>query len=195
MTLSSRQQWEIVINMIVHRDYMHHGDSSIKIYNNRIEFFNPGSLPGSISIDQLEKGNYISEARNKKVAAIFKEAGEIEKYGSGIQRIIKGFASHGLKTPMFENFQHGFRVTVFAAIAEEGLEDWVPDKVPDGLTDNQQKILHLIAQNNEISMSQIAVGVGISKRKVLDNINKLKEKGLLKRIGPAKGGYWEVIGS
>jgi len=25
------------------------------------------------------------------------------------------------------------------------------------------------------------------------NLNKLKEKGLLKRIGPDKGGYWEVI--
>jgi len=41
---------EIAINMIVHRDYTHHGDSSIKIYNDHIEFFNPGKLPEDISI-------------------------------------------------------------------------------------------------------------------------------------------------
>jgi ATP-dependent DNA helicase RecG len=62
---------EIVINMIVHRDYMHYGDSSVKIYNDRIEFFNPGSLPEGISVQQLLGGNYVSQARNKKIVSIF----------------------------------------------------------------------------------------------------------------------------
>jgi ATP-dependent DNA helicase RecG len=35
--------------------------------------------------------------------------------------------------------------------------------------------------------------VGISQRKVKENIMTLKEKGLLERIGPAKGGYWKII--
>jgi len=34
--------------------------------------------------------------------------------------------------------------------------------------------------------------VGISKRKIKKGINKLKEKRLLKRIGPDRGGHWEV---
>jgi len=71
--------------------------------------------------------------------------------------------------------------------------DRVPDKVPDNLTENQQKILKLVAQNKTVSMSEMAENIGISKRKVLDNINKLKNYGLLKRIGPAKGGHWEII--
>ena len=49
---------EIVINMIVHRDYSHSGDSSIKIFNNKIEFFNPGRLPNTLSIQQLVNGQY-----------------------------------------------------------------------------------------------------------------------------------------
>jgi len=44
-----------------------------------------------------------------------------------------------------------------------------------------------------ISMSQIAENIGISKRKVLDNINKLKAKGVIIRQGKAKGGYWKII--
>src|SRR5674476_655991 len=47
---------EIIINMIVHR---HYGDSSVKIYDTSIEFFNPGSLPDTITIEQLLQGNYI----------------------------------------------------------------------------------------------------------------------------------------
>jgi len=35
--------------------------------------------------------------------------------------------------------------------------------------------------------------VGISSRKIEENIRKLKAQGVLKRIGPAKGGYWEII--
>jgi ATP-dependent DNA helicase RecG len=56
---------EIVINMIVHRDYTHYGDSSVKIFNDHIEFFNPGRLPGDISIANLLSGQYISQARKK----------------------------------------------------------------------------------------------------------------------------------
>lgn len=40
---------EIAINMVAHRDYTHYGDSSVKIYNDSIEFFNPGRLPESIT--------------------------------------------------------------------------------------------------------------------------------------------------
>jgi len=32
----------------------------------------------------------------------------------------------------------------------------------------------------------------MSKKNVKENLRKIKEKNLLKRIGPAKGGYWEV---
>jgi ATP-dependent DNA helicase RecG len=35
--------------------------------------------------------------------------------------------------------------------------------------------------------------VGISARKVEQNIAKLKVKGILRRVGPAKGGHWEVL--
>lgn len=69
----------------------------------------------------------------------------------------------------------------------------MPDKVPDNLTDNQHRIIELVSVNNTISMSQIANEIGISKRKVLDNINKLKSLGLIRRVGPAKGGYRQLV--
>ncbi len=42
-------------------------------------------------------------------------------------------------------------------------------------------------------MLQIAEQIGISKRKVLDNINKLKAMGIVIRSGSKKGGHWKII--
>ena len=43
-----------------------------------------------------------------------------------------------------------------------------------------------------MSAKELAEHVGISSRKIEQNIAKLKQWGLLKRIGPAKGGHWEL---
>ena len=40
---------------------------------------------------------------------------------------------------------------------------------------------------------ELAEIVGISERKIEQNIATLKKLGRLKRIGPAKGGHWEVL--
>ena len=47
---------EIVINMIVHRDYRSANDSTIKIFDDRIEFFNPGTLLDDLTVDMIKNG-------------------------------------------------------------------------------------------------------------------------------------------
>ena len=68
----------------------------------------------------------------------------------------------------------------------------VHDKVGEKLTENQQKIIAGIVENSRISASKLANIVGISKRKIEENISKLKAKGLIERIGVGNGGYWKV---
>ena len=104
---------EIVINSIIHRDYSSSQDSVVKVYDDKIEFFNPGGLPAGLTVERLLKGNYISDARNKKVADAFKAVGLIEKYGSGIKRILREFRNYGLPDPEFREIGRGFMVTVF----------------------------------------------------------------------------------
>ncbi|HKZ56819.1 MAG TPA: ATP-binding protein, partial [Thermodesulfovibrionales bacterium] len=57
--------------------------------------------------------NYVSNARNKKVAEVFKAAGLIERYGSGINRILNAFKDYGLPPPEFKEMTPGFMVTVY----------------------------------------------------------------------------------
>jgi len=58
---------------------------------------------------------------------------------------------------------------------------------------SSEKILYLISKNKLFSAKKIAEIICISPRMVEKYISEFKKKGLIKRIGPAKGGYWEII--
>lgn len=61
------------------------------------------------------------------------------------------------------------------------------------MAESQKKILELIKINPNISKKEMSNRIGINTTAIDKNIAKLKQKGLLKRIGPAKGGYWEIV--
>ena len=61
------------------------------------------------------------------------------------------------------------------------------------LTDKQQMILYLIKENPSTSKKEMSEAIGIRPSSIDKNITTLKEKGYLKRVGPAKGGHWEII--
>jgi ATP-dependent DNA helicase RecG len=104
---------EIVINMIVHRDYRDSSASVIKIFDDRIEFYNPGKLIGNLTVQNLLTNNYTSQSRNKLVAKAFKEVGMIERYGSGISRIFSICKQFGIIEPVFEEVFNGIRIVIF----------------------------------------------------------------------------------
>ena len=54
-------------------------------------------------------------------------------------------------------------------------------------------IIALIKENPLITIPELAAKIGLTVKGVEWNIKKLKEDGKLKRIGPAKGGYWEIV--
>jgi len=63
----------------------------------------------------------------------------------------------------------------------------------EGLVENQIKILELVDENPYISKREMSEEIGISTTAIDKNISTLKKKGLLKRVGPARGGHWEII--
>lgn len=69
----------------------------------------------------------------------------------------------------------------------------VVGKVVEKISSNQREIMEAFAKDPTISAKALADLVGISSRKIQDNIAKLKSIGILRRVGPDKGGHWEVI--
>jgi ATP-dependent DNA helicase RecG len=57
----------------------------------------------------------------------------------------------------------------------------------------REKVIDLIKNNPKITTAELAEILEITVKGVEWNLAKLREKGIIKRIGPAKGGCWEVI--
>jgi ATP-dependent DNA helicase RecG len=78
---------------------------------------------------------------------------------------------------------------------EERMEKYakVGEKVGEKLSENQRKIIESIKENSTISIVDLAKNIGIAEKNIEENLKKLKDKGIIKRVGPAKGGYWEII--
>ena len=201
--LLREEKWEIpiealretIINALIHRNYFENGFTYIKMYDSKIVIANPGKLPESLEIADLYK-EHESDPKNPLLAKVFYYAGLIDAWGRGSLNIIEALTDEGLDKPIFEESGGSFR-TIFKR--SEGLKvtdrlvEKVGEKVGEKLTLNQQQILEFISKNQKISIIELSDKVGIATKNIEVNISKLKQKGLLKRIGPAKGGYWEVV--
>ncbi|MCK4935983.1 MAG: putative DNA binding domain-containing protein, partial [Elusimicrobiales bacterium] len=125
---------EIVTNLVVHRDYSGSTSAVIKIFDDKIQFSNSGRLPSGLTISMLLRGEYISTPRNIQIADMFKEAGIIEKYGSGISRIVNEFKAYGLVAPEFREVGENFSVTVFKTRLSNVTQKNHPKKVTEKVT-------------------------------------------------------------
>jgi len=56
-----------------------------------------------------------------------------------------------------------------------------------------QKIIDLIRENPYVTTQEMADAIGIIRRTVAKHVRSLQDQGIIKRIGPDKGGHWEVI--
>ena len=136
-----------------------------------------------MTIADIKSSSYTSYARNRKEADVFREAGIIEKYGSGIQRITKAFISYGLEEPVFEEFQNGFRVTVFNN-TNTNIND---ASVNEGLNEGLNSMLTAIIQNPAIQAKQLSNILEDRPLKTIERqIKSLTDKGYIERKGSKK---------
>ena len=94
---------ELLINALIHRDYLINGVIRIFIFDNRIELINPGKLPNNLDIAKIKMG--VSIPRNPTIHTF---AGELVPYrgiGTGIVRALKLHAQIEFRNdPALEQF-------------------------------------------------------------------------------------------
>ena len=154
--------------------------------------------------------NYIknqarSYLRNPLIAEIFYLTKDVEKWGSGLKRIDEECRANNINVN-FKVVETGFVTTFIRPVMEEknlqniSVADTAIDTVKDTVKDtakllskNEKKIVEQIKRNSKVTADELSEIVDINLRNIRRNLKKLKKKGLLKRIGPAKGGHWELI--
>ena len=171
---------EVLLNALVHRNYMG-AHIQIKVFDDRICFWNEGKLPDDLTIELLKK-KHSSRPRNPFIADACFIGGYIDAWGRGIEKIINACKEAGLPDPVFEENSGGMLVTLFTRQTKGETKG-----------ETREKILQLIKENSNITIPEIAKSTGLTVGGVEWNIRELKKKRLLKHIGPTKGGHWEII--
>ncbi len=153
-----------------------------------------------MTIEALKWDDYVSSIRNKLLAEAFYLMGDIEKYGTGFLRIRQWLGKYPEISYDIREIGDFFSVE----IRQEVSDDLRNDLKTDGkdlrnvltahydLTDNQLKIVLTVMENKYITQQQLSQHIGISPKNIRNNMDKLKNIGMLQRIGPQKGGYWEI---
>jgi fido (protein-threonine AMPylation protein)/biotin operon repressor len=67
------------------------------------------------------------------------------------------------------------------------------EKTVEKTTRTVEKILKILSNTPSITVREMSEILGLSRRGVEEQIKSLKQKGVIRRIGPDKGGHWEVI--
>jgi len=162
----------------------------IDIFDDRMEVSSPGGMKIGMQVQDIDIFNLYSERRNKVVADILNRVGLMERRGSGLARIYESYNDFDLK-PTFTSDNNRFKVVLPSKIykSKNKLSD---DSINDSI--NQEKIiLTAIKENVNITRKELAKSTNLSVSSVDRYIKKLKDNGLIDRIGSNKAGSWKVL--
>jgi ATP-dependent DNA helicase RecG len=196
---------ELLVNALVHRDYLVSAPIRLFIFDNRIEIISPGHLPNNLTVEKIRAGN--SVIRNPVlVSYVAKGLLPYHGLGSGIKRALEDWPEIDftddrdglLFTATIHRKEREVSEKTAGVVDESSLKSSpISSPISSGKKESSPKtenqIIELIKQDAPVSTKHLGEILDISKRAVLKQIKKLKDQGRLKRVGPAKGGHWEVI--
>lgn len=156
---------EAVINAICHRDYESTANVQVRIFDDRLEIWNPGLLPNNISIEELKK-EHPSVPRNESIARCFYMIKYIEQWGTGTNRIVRLCNETGIKEPNFKEAGGSFIVSFPRVIEKETIPEIE-------LSETQKSILDYLSKVNEASAAEIAESLQINRSTVQRNVKSL----------------------
>ena len=214
---------EMTVNACCHRAYNIKGtEIQIKMFDDRLVFESPGKLPGQVKPNNIRHTHFSRNpkiAAFLKAYHFVKEFGEgfdricreqeanganvpsfrtdefilkitVPKVAEKVQKQTGNVTENGRKVAENHN-----RVAEKVAENHSKVTEKLRGKAAalgETLTANRIKILELMIEDPYISRADLANNVGISETSIYRNIEVMRGK-YLRRVGPDKGGFWEVI--
>ena len=189
---------EVIANAVIHRSYLEPNDIQVALYDNRLEITSPGMLLSGVNVKRMKEG--YSKLRNRAIASVFAYVNIIEKWGSGIPRIMNEIREYGLQEPEFIIFENDFRVNIYrknynTTQSTQGSTQDISKKEKldvKNLTETDKTIINTIINNPEMSQKQIANNLNWTVNKVKYYMKKFKQKNILRYEGTSQNGKWEI---
>lgn len=157
---------EGVINAICHRNYEDTGNVQVRIFDDRLEIWNPGPLPFNLTIEMLRK-HHQSKPRNDLIARCFYLVKYIEQWGTGTNRMIKLCMEAKLPGLDFFEMCDSF-IVIFRRKTQKKKTASQKQKVK--LNKTQKMIIEYLEEHREASTNDLAKFLNLSRRTVQRNI-------------------------
>lgn len=164
---------EAIANAIIHRAWDVEAHIRVAMHLDRIEIISPGGLPKGITEDEYLEGQ-VSILRNPIIGNVFFRLNYIERFGTGVKRIIHAYADSKIG-PKFGVFENSIKVTLPLL------------QLKSSLSADERLIWEALSGYKKMSSSEIASATGFGKTKVVHLINTLVEQGLIKPVGSGRG--------
>jgi ATP-dependent DNA helicase RecG len=192
---------ELLNNALIHARHDMRIPIQISVYEDRIYFANLGGLPPAWTAESLFK-KHTSESRNPDIARGFYLAGYVESWGRGIEKVCAACIEDGIDLPVYT--VHPDDVMVMLKTTEEkakGFDDGVSTTAGgrNGGRNGGRKdasallVLELVRSNPHITQQEIAENTGLTRRQVERCFSKLKDSGMIIRVGSTKSGHWLIL--
>lgn len=177
---------EGIVNAEAHRDYTSNAGIQVHVFSDRVEVWNPGGLPPSLTPARLRE-EHPSIPRNPLIADALYLPRYIEKAGTGTLDMIQRCREAGLPEPDFEQRGGQFVVTVW--------RDWLTQAALDqlALTDRQRQAVALAKQIGRVTNREYQRVTGVTDRTALRDLEDLLGKGVLNKVGGTGRGTYYVI--
>lgn len=177
---------EAIVNAIAHRDYHSNASVEVRLFADRLEVWNPGTMPGTLTLDDLRNA-HPSIPNNPLIAEPLYLTRYIEKAGSGTQRMIELCREAALPEPSFELRAGSFVITLW--------RDWLTDEVLTRLdvNDRQRLAIMYLKTHGKISNTEYQQVADAIKKTATRDLNDLKKKGLVDRRGIRGPGVHYVL--
>ena len=184
---------EALINAVAHKDYAAAIPIQISVYHDKLMLWNPGHLPEGWTLEHLI-AKHASRPFNPDIAGVFFRAAYLESWGRGIELITYACQAHGCPAPNLR-WDGGLWVEFpFRATPQVTPYDELGEKLGEKLGETRAAIVRAMLANARVTTTQLARSLNISTTAVDKHLRLLKTQGYIERVGPARGGHWEVQG-
>ena len=151
----------------------------------------------------------VDDARNAKIFNIFSLVKIGERSGMGLAQLYGNWEEAGYARPQLsesfnpERTKVEIEVEVAEKVAEKSGEvtekvteksGEVTEKVTEKLSETDERIIALIQSNPHITQKMLSEAIGLTRPYIGRKLLELQVRNIIRRIGPDKGGYWEVLG-
>lgn len=191
---------EAALNLLIHRTWWSEARvPSVNIFDDRVEFMNPGAFPQGTKPEDFRKRPH-SEPINEIIANALFKGGVSEGWGRGILDIYELCKEAGLPEPEYDFVQNfvcltiRFKTPITPYVSGGGeLNGGIRGGLNGGLNDGQKKTLEYICQHEGCNTKQISIGLDVPFDTIEKQIRILLKKGLIEHRGSKKtGGYYPV---